>query len=61
MKNRGLAPHSDMTSFNWSRVPVILVEMGFLSNPDENRKLSDANYQAKLASALAGGFTEAVK
>ena len=61
MKNRGLAPHSDMTGFNWSKVPVILVEMGFLSNPDEDRKLSDANYQAKLARALADGIAEALK
>ena len=61
MKNRGLAPHSDMTGFNWSKVPVILVEMGFLSNPDEDRKLSDANYQTKLARALADGIAEALK
>jgi N-acetylmuramoyl-L-alanine amidase len=61
MKNRGLAPHGDMTGFNWSKVPVILVEMGFLSNPDEDRKLSDANYQAKLARALADGISEALK
>lgn len=61
MKNRGLAPHRDMTGFNWSKVPVILVEMGFLSNPDEDKKLSDANYQVKLAKALADGVAEAVK
>ncbi|TGE37224.1 N-acetylmuramoyl-L-alanine amidase [Desulfosporosinus fructosivorans] len=61
MKNRGLAPHNDMTGFNWSKVPVILVEMGFLSNPDEDRALSDANYQAKLAKALADGIAEALK
>lgn len=60
MKNRGLVPHSDMTGFNWSKVPVILIEMGFLSNPDEDRKLSDANYQAKLAGALADGVAEAM-
>jgi len=35
--------------------------MGFLSNPDEDKKLSDANYQAKLATALADGIAEAVK
>lgn len=61
MKNRGLVPHNDMTGFNWSKVPVILVEMGFLSNPDEDRKLNDTNYQAKLARALADGIVEAVK
>lgn len=61
MKNRGLDPHSDMTGFNWSKVPVILIEMGFLSNPDEDRKLSDATYQAKLAKALADGIAEALQ
>lgn len=61
MKNRGLAPHSDMTGFNWSKVPVILVEMGFLSNSDEDRKLSDPNYQVKLVGALADGIAQSLK
>ena len=61
MKNRGLDPHSDMTGFNWSKVPVILIEMGFLSHPDEDRKLSDATYQTKLAKALADGIAEALQ
>jgi len=61
MANRGVVPHDDMTGFNWSRVPVILVEMGFLSNPDEDRLLSSSDYEDKIAKALADGIIEAVK
>ena len=34
-------------------IPAILVECGFLSNPDEEKKLADAEYQAKIAWAIA--------
>lgn len=34
-------------------VPCVLVECGFLSNPEEEKKLNDADYQARLAWAMA--------
>lgn len=61
MKNRGVIVRNDMTGFNWSKVPVILVEMGFLSNPDEDKLLSSDEYQDKLAAALADGIKAAIK
>lgn len=61
MTNRGVTEHSDMTGFNWSKVPVILVEMGFLSNPDEDRLLSSQTYEDKIAKALADGIAAAIK
>ncbi len=36
--------------------PAILVECGFLSNPEEEHLLTSPNYQTKLAAALAGGL-----
>jgi N-acetylmuramoyl-L-alanine amidase len=36
-------------------VPSILVETGFISNPGEERKLRTAQYQGKMANALAKG------
>lgn len=60
IKNRGIQVHSDMTGFNWSKVPVILIEMGFLSNPDEDRFLSDSNNETKIANALADGISKAI-
>lgn len=61
MKNRGVVERNDMTGFNWSKVPVILVEMGFLSNPNEDKLLSSDAYENKLASALAQGIDAAEK
>ena len=37
-------------------IPSILVETAFISNPDEERKLRDAAYQNKMASAIADGI-----
>lgn len=37
-------------------IPSILVETAFISNPEEERKLRDANYQNKFAEALADGI-----
>ena len=38
-------------------IPSILVETGFISNPDEERKLQDENYQLELVDALTTGIT----
>jgi N-acetylmuramoyl-L-alanine amidase len=37
-------------------IPSILVETAFISNPEEERKLSDDGYQDKLAAAILGGI-----
>ncbi len=37
-------------------VPSILVESAFISNPDEEKKLRDPQYQAQLVEALATGI-----
>lgn len=36
-------------------IPSVLVETGFLSNPDEARRLSDPDYQNQVATAIARG------
>ncbi|MBB1060640.1 N-acetylmuramoyl-L-alanine amidase [Lysobacter spongiae] len=38
-----------------SDMPAMLVETGFISNPDEERLLTDPGYQRKLASAVLEG------
>lgn len=46
---------SDLTGFNWSKVPVVLVEMGFMSNPEEDKKMAEASYQEKMMKSVAEG------
>jgi N-acetylmuramoyl-L-alanine amidase len=53
--DRGLQERSDFTGFNWSDVPVILVEMGFMSNPTEDRLLATSAYQRRAAVGLCRG------
>ncbi len=53
--DRGLQERSDFTGFNWADVPVIMVEMGFMSNPTEDRLLSTPAYQRRAAVGLCRG------
>ena len=39
-------------------MPVVLVELGFLSNPEQEKQLNNPGLQAKLAAALAEGTIE---
>ena len=48
----GISERGDMTGFNWSDVPVILPEIGFMTNPDEDRSLATAAYQDKIVKGL---------
>ncbi|WP_242861411.1 N-acetylmuramoyl-L-alanine amidase [Cellulosilyticum ruminicola] len=52
VKVNGIFERGDMTGFNWSKVPVIIFEMGFMSNWNEDRMLSDKGYQQKLMEAV---------
>lgn len=55
-RNRGITKRSDLTGFNWSKVPTVLVEMGVMSNPAEDRKLATPAYQKTLAAGMANGI-----
>ncbi len=59
--DRGVVPRSDLAGFNWSKVPTVLVEMGFMSNAAEDKKLGTAEYQQKLAMGMADGIVEYLK
>jgi N-acetylmuramoyl-L-alanine amidase len=54
-KNRGIAKRGDLSGFNWSKVPTALIEMGFMTNRAEDRKLASSAYQQKLAVGIADG------
>lgn len=41
-----------------AKVPAILVECGFLSNPSEEEKLCDTDYQEKMAFAIYSGLLD---
>ena len=53
--DRGIQERSDFTGFNWADVPVILVELGFMTNPAEDRALAQAAVRARAAFGLCRG------
>lgn len=54
-RDLGLVRRGDLTGFNWSNVPVVLVETGFMTNAAERRRLTSPAYQWRLARGLARG------
>lgn len=55
-KSKGVYYRNDLTGNNWAKMPVTLIEMGFMSNPTEDRKLVKRSYQSKLAKGIANGI-----
>lgn len=61
IKINGIFERNDLTGFNWSKVPVVLIEMGFLSNYNEDQMMSNPEYQRKLMQSIADGVEEYFK
>lgn len=57
-KVNGIFERDDLTGFNWSKVPVVLVEMGFMSNYNEDEMMSNRQYQRKMMQSIADGVEE---
>jgi len=55
-KVNGIFERSDLTGFNWSKVPVVLVEMGFMSNYTEDQNMASPQYQEKMMKCIADGL-----
>lgn len=43
------------TTINYAKIPTIILECGFMSNPKEDTQLNSAGYQKKLAKGIANG------
>ncbi len=59
-QTQGVYKRDTYTGLNWSEVPCVLVELGYLSNAEEDVLLNDAAYQEKLALALVRGMIDYV-
>ena len=60
-KNNGLSPRNDLTGLNWSNIPSIFIETGFMSNKDEDSLLETEEYQNKVAEGISSGIISFVQ
>ncbi|WP_083180130.1 N-acetylmuramoyl-L-alanine amidase family protein [Paenibacillus yonginensis] len=58
VKFKGVKSRDNLTGFNWLKVPSILIEMGFMTNKDEDVLLSTSDYQDKIVSGIKLGLID---
>jgi len=61
IKNRGLSLRDDLTGTNWSKIPVALLEMGFMSNRSDDLNMEDKAFRKKMVKGIADGIDKYFK
>ena len=60
-KKRGLSKRDDLTGTNWSKIPVALIEMGFMTNKTEDKQMQKKQTQKKMVDGIANGIDQYFK
>lgn len=54
--NLGIQYYDNMTGINWSKIPVTILEMGFMTNESDDTAMQDIEMQKKMVTGIANGI-----
>lgn len=52
----GIQYYDNMTGINWSKLPVMILEMGFMTNESDDLRMADEKTQKQMAEGIADGI-----
>lgn len=62
LKNRGVKPDErGLAVLRLTEMPAVIIEVGFISNPIEEKLMKDAQWLDRVAHSIANGVTEYLK
>ncbi|MBR6358264.1 MAG: N-acetylmuramoyl-L-alanine amidase [Lachnospiraceae bacterium] len=54
--DRGYSESNKLAEINYSKIPVVIMQLGFMSNKEEDAKLQNDEYRQKMAKAICDGI-----